>query len=186
MGGEPSVQKLLLDHREEVLSYIQRILPAGMRSNLEPEDVWQEVAYKAFLHAGTLPRGVVLVRWLKTVARNHVIDSADKHEIKKRQESRKKRFDDSGAIPLIERAAVYDRTPSASAAAHEVAELVQQIVGGLGGQHEQVLRLRYFQGLSAKVTAERMNRTPGAIDQLCHQALGKFRLRLSERLRGGV
>jgi RNA polymerase sigma-70 factor (ECF subfamily) len=52
---------------------------------------------------------------------------------------------------------------------------VQIAIDGLKDEYRDVLRLRYFDGLSVAATAERMGRTEPAVHMLCHRAVAQLR-----------
>jgi RNA polymerase sigma-70 factor (ECF subfamily) len=67
------------------------------------------------------------------------------------------RSDPTGVITALDRA--------------EHREKVARALDALGDDHRQVLLLRFFEGLSAEETGQRMGRTAGAIRKLTARAL---------------
>jgi DNA-binding NarL/FixJ family response regulator len=85
---------------------------------------------------------------------------------------------DSSLILALEELAGHSRTPSRSAARHEALAAVAAELEGLPEEQRQALRLRYMEGLPVLEIARRMQRSEGAIQQLCHRALRNLRDRL--------
>ena len=74
-------------------------------------------------------------------------------------------------IELLDILAVHERTPSRSAAHHELVRMVQDALDGLKEDYREVLRLRYIKSLSVADTAQKMGRSDGAVMMLCSRGL---------------
>jgi RNA polymerase sigma factor (sigma-70 family) len=81
-------------------------------------------------------------------------------------------------LGLLEQLAVYERTPSQSAAAHETMAAVQRALRRLTADHATVIRLRYVDRLSAIDAAGRLDRSPAAVDKLLQRAMAALRVEL--------
>lgn len=173
-----ALQWFLLRYRRLLLHYVSRHLPAHVRSSIDPQDVVQDVYFAAFSHQATFQARDVRSarRWLVTMARNRIIDLA-----RRRQPGRHNNpltpSEDSVA-QLLQELAVYERTPSQSAVAHELLGLLQRAIEQLPDAHRQAIRLRYIEGLSVEAVAQRLNKTPGAVHMLCNRGLKGLRLQL--------
>jgi RNA polymerase sigma-70 factor (ECF subfamily) len=172
-----------------LVEYCRRHLPPTLRSVIEPEDIVQDVCVEAFRRLGEFtPDGEAdaMYRWLVTIARHRMIDQLRAQKAAKRGGSRRQISsgacdDDSGILALLGSLAVHYRTPSRSAAAHELAIALDQSIDGLPPDYRQAIRLRHIEGLAAKDAAARMNRTEGAFHLLCNRGLKQLRLTLRSR-----
>jgi RNA polymerase sigma-70 factor (ECF subfamily) len=123
-------------------------------------------------------------RWLVTIARNRVIDLVRmKRAMKRGGEGGRNvlqdaAFGDDSVVAMLAELAVYQRTPSRSAVAHELLGAIEAAVERLPGTYREVIRLRYLEGLSIEQTSQRTGRSPGAIKQLCHRAYKLLRVQI--------
>jgi RNA polymerase sigma factor (sigma-70 family) len=120
------------------------------------------------------------MRWLMTIARHHIVDLLRAQNSLKRGAGAMpaRNDDDSGVISLLETLAVYHRTPSKSAAAHELAIALERSIDRLPAAYRQAISLRHVDGLPAKQAAARMNRTEGAFHLLCNRGLKMLRVEM--------
>jgi RNA polymerase sigma-70 factor (subfamily 1) len=186
IGGDTfALQALLLTHRARLLQYVTRQMPAKVRSVHDPDDVVQDVFVEACRRiAEFVPAGDdAVARWLMTIARHRIIDAVRAHGAVKRGGGRLVAAvgagDDDGGrgvVALLESLAVYRRTPSRSAAAHELAVTLIRSIDGLPKDYRDAIWLRHVDGLPVKVAAARMNRTEGAFHLLCHRGLKQLRV----------
>lgn len=152
-------------HREQLVSYVSRIMHASIRSAFDPADVLQDVLYAAMQSADEFAALEVRARltWLKTVARRRVVRL---HE--SRGCDAAVQFEDVEGL-LLE-AAVYDRTPSESAMSHEVRRDVARAVRGLPRNYRKAITEKYFEGRTAAEMADRTDSNANAVKQLLHRA----------------
>jgi RNA polymerase sigma-70 factor (ECF subfamily) len=176
------LEALLESHAGLLLSYIERHLPALLQPAHQPVDVLQDVYFEAFRRLGEFePRGDdAAYRWLVTIARHRMCRLLRRHRALKRGGGRRPaQFwipdDDDSTVDLLSQLATHRRSPSASAAAHELIGVVERALGGLSEDHREVVRLRHLEGLSVRETAARMGRTEGAAEMLCARALAALR-----------
>ena len=182
IAGDPiAMQALLHHHRGQLLEYIKRHLPPQLRPLIEPEDVLQDTFVEAIrrLKEFSPNSDAHVSRWLMTIARHKMVDLLRTQQAAKR--GGENRIDaaggkDSGIIALLETLAVYHRTPSRSAAAHELAAALDRSIDRLPPDYRQAIRLRHVEGMAAKDAALRMNRTEGAFHLLCNRGLKKLRV----------
>jgi RNA polymerase sigma factor (sigma-70 family) len=78
-------------------------------------------------------------------------------------------------MALLESLARYLRTPSQSAAAHEMAVSVQRSISELPKHYRQAIQLHHLDGLSPREAALAMNKTEGAFHQIRRRALEQLR-----------
>jgi RNA polymerase sigma factor (sigma-70 family) len=84
---------------------------------------------------------------------------------------------------MLERVAIHERTPSRSAADHEMVAAVQNALDDLKDDYRTALRCRYVEGLTAAETGARMGRSEGAVLKLCERALQRLTERIGDASR---
>jgi RNA polymerase sigma-70 factor (ECF subfamily) len=190
------LQALLYRHRGRLLEYIQRHLPPVLVPLFTPEDVFQDVCIEAFRGIGQFVADgdASACAWLLTIARHRMIDLLRGHNARKRgsglvgaNPNRILRLqgasaDDGqvydGMVALLETLAVYRRTPSKSAAAHELAAALERSIDRLPPDYRQAIRLRHVEGMASKQAAARMKRSEGAFQLLCNRGLKQLRVEM--------
>jgi RNA polymerase sigma factor (sigma-70 family) len=105
----PPYEQFYLEHRDEVLGYLRRLL--GARA----EDAWQETFLRALRAYGRLQHGRHLRAWVFTIATNVAMDElrakpqpvhADEPSIELRRDAFRELEHLTGELPPTERAAV--------------------------------------------------------------------------------
>jgi RNA polymerase sigma factor (sigma-70 family) len=175
--------RLLNNTRAKVLAYVSRQIPQDLRHLLEPEDIFQGVCCRASGQMGgrAIPEDPdAALRWIMTVARNFLIDRVRELRAQKRGGGLLTEVEirHGSVVAMLQDLALYSRTPSASAAAHEFLQLVEQGVGRLATDQQSAVRLQYIEGLSLAEAAIKMCRTEGAIRKLCERGLAQLRVDL--------
>ncbi len=182
IGGDVDALERLFDEYEDaLLAYVDRHLPNELRSSTDPDDILQDTYYRACQTIRSFtPEGEDCVhRWLVTIARTRMI------EVLRLSRSRKRgnggaanNREETEVIVLLEDLALYRRTPSQSAASHELLAAVEQSVHRLPPAYREVVTYRYLEGLTVGDTAARMRRTDDAIHWLSCRALDALRIDL--------
>ena len=175
--------RLLNSTRAKVLAYISRQTPQDLRHLLDPEDIFQGVCCRASGQMGgrAVPEDPdAALRWIMTVARNFLVDRVRELRAQKRGGGLLTDVEvrNGSVVAMLQDLALYSRTPSASAAAHEFLALVGQAVGRLATDQQSAVRLQYIEGLSLAEAAIKMRRTEGATRKLCERGLAQLRLQL--------
>ena len=176
------LQVALAAQRAGLLAYVERHLPASLRGSVDPADVVQDVCYEALrreahFRPGDDPTGR---RWLFTIARRRITRLLERARVA-RQLTECGLGAAAGIDPLVgllEQLAVYERTPSQSAASHERMAAVQRALARLRPAHAAVIRLRYVDRHPAAVVAATTGRTPAAVDKLLQRAVAALRVQL--------
>ena len=173
---------MLTTQRAALTSYVDRRLPVSLRGVVEPADVVQDVCYEALRRAGDYrpeadPEGR---RWLFTIARRRITRLMERQRVVRQWTEAGLTVGphDEPLVGLLEQLAVYERTPSQSAAAHERMAAVQRALAGLRADHAAVIRLRHVERLPAAAVADRLGRSPAAVDKLLQRAMSALRVEL--------
>src|SRR5580765_1855841 len=128
--GDPKALDALVKHYHPRLrNFVKSIFPTGLAAWLDPDDILQETYFS--LHRGIAsftPQGnEAFFRWAATIARARLIDQIKAVQAFKRRGQ----FKDEGdrrISDVIDQHLLYKRTPSASAAAHELVAVVDQTI----------------------------------------------------------
>ena len=181
-GDAIALQTLLHLHRLRLLGYIDRRLPSELMSVIDPEDILQDVCVEAFRHIGrlTLDSHEAFGRWLLTVARHRMAMLLRAVKSQKRGGAFRllapaNEKNEGGVTALLESLALYLRTPSQSAAAHEMAVAVQRSISDLPKHYRQAIQLHHLDGLPPREAAAAMHKTEGAFHQIRRRALEQLR-----------
>jgi RNA polymerase sigma-70 factor (ECF subfamily) len=153
-------------HFERVYAYIAR----RVRDRSATEELTSHVFHQALANLGKFKwRGAPFAAWLYRIARNSIVDRAQRLQ---REASRESEF---------------GPTDSAAAPEHDF-ELEQieriariyQLVDKLPWDQRYVIRLRFAEEKSIREIATQLSRSEGAIKQLQFRALQSLRARMSE------
>jgi RNA polymerase sigma-70 factor, ECF subfamily len=186
-GDMSAMAPLLESHRQAALTFITTLIGPTMQAELDADDVFQETCFQAFRAIGNfhMDDEEDFRRWLWTIARNCMIDRVRASQTDKRGGGKIT----TGALPtdstawLLEELGVYNRTPSQSAAAHELLIAIENALIQIPQRYSEALRLRYFEQLSPSVIAGRLGRTEHAVHILCSRGLNALRTEMRSRSR---
>ena len=175
------VQKILAVRAESIRCYLDRKIPARVRSTLSAEDVLQEVWLAAF--QSLTPEVRDPDRWLMTLANSKLVDAL-------RAGRRLKRGGHETIISAAQQRSSYDdlltrldsrqRTPSREVSAQEARHAVQIAMSALPEDRRQAVQLRHIEGRSRKEVAEIMNKTEAAVNSLLFRGLNELRGRVGD------
>lgn len=178
-----SLLRLIHASRERLLGYLARQIPEELKRFIEPEDIFQGVCFNASRQAAR--RAAVpadadeALRWLMTIARNLLIDRVRELRAKKRggggNPLSEEEIRHGSMVIMLEELAVYHRTPSASAAAHEFLDTLERTLLLLPPDQQRAVRMRYVEGLSLAETATRMERSEDSVQKLSARGLAALR-----------
>lgn len=162
--------------RASVARLMDRVL---LRARLEPEDIVQETYVAAWpkLAESDFENFGAFVAWLKTIARNKVIDIRRGLLAEKKGANRqisRAGGKTSSYVDLLNRVASPKSTPSSGVARHEALARMAGQMWRLPEDHRSVIQWRFIQGLPVAEVAQRMKRSEPAIHMLCHRALKKL------------
>lgn len=163
------VEALYHRHVQDVLRYIHRYI-------FSREDV-DDLVVEVFLAAIESPTLLKLsaeeqFAWLQRVARNKVIDY-QRRAVKRPAVALEEALDSPFDTDYF--------TPEQAAVNQEELELLRARLSGLPELHQQVLQLRFGDGLRTKEIASKLHRSDGAIRSLLLRSLNLLRTRYTSR-----
>lgn len=182
-GHDDAFGRLFESFRRHLLLVAHRELPHTLRGKLGPSDVVQETAVDA-QRAFSAFRGSTAEEcfaWLRSILRNNVVDAVRRYELSQKRASGREisLATEAGRRQggLVE---LPHGLPDGSAIRHEDADALTLAMARLSGDHQAVLRLRYWEGLSFPEIGERLGRSPDAVRKLWYRAVE----RLQEAMNG--
>ena len=178
-GDEQAVTHLLWSCHDRLSAHIARGLTRALRRDVDAEDILQEVLTDAWLHIrGFKPQGShSFYPWIKTIADRRLIDKVRAQGAKKRGVRAVARSGDGSTdfvATLLELTACDEHSPSSLVARREAERALHVALAGLKEDYQQVLRLRYLEGLPVAAVATQLDRTDGAVQMLCNRAIKKL------------
>ena len=163
----------LIAQGDALLAYVDRQLTPSLRGSVGPADVVQDVFAEALRRESSCDPTVDPTgrRWLFTIAKRRIIRLMERHHASRQRTEAAMAKVRGDSIDLLEQLAVYGRTPSQSAVGHESVAAVRRALAELTPDHAAVIRSRYVERLPAAAVAERIGRTPAAVDKLLQRAM---------------
>jgi len=175
-GDTEALETLIAANHQQLLELIDRLFPDKLKGWVEISDILQETYTVAFRNIGSFhPQGKnSFYRWLATIARTRIADQLKAAQRFKRRGATLKPVLQATS-DLLNRLAMYKRTPSESAARHELFAAVQKSIELLPEDYRRIIRLRHDQQLSPTEAAQQMNRSLGATQMIYNRALKTLR-----------
>ena len=171
--------------RLPLLAYIERKLGANLRQRVEPEDVLQELGISALTslaNAETPPTEIF--PWLCGLAAQRVIDLARHHKANKRDLRREVAGNqqaagmDSAGGDLIALLSASLTSASMRAVRGERQAKLDSCLEEMSDETQEILRLRYGEGLSTKEIATRLGKSDVSIRVLISRTVQDLQKRL--------
>ena len=151
---------------EEYYDRIARYANARIGDQREAEDIASEVFVKALKSLDTFEeRGLPMGAWLFKIAHNLVVDYH-------RRRSQRQTVD----LEKVEIQA--DNNPAMEAEMTLEMERVRQAMTNLSEEQREILRLRFYGGLSSAEVGAMMGKSDGAVREAQSAALKKLRMKL--------
>ncbi|MEM9409891.1 MAG: sigma-70 family RNA polymerase sigma factor [Planctomycetota bacterium] len=179
VGGDRDVLlRLLLDVQHELGQFVVKKIRGNRALRISTEDILQEVYIRVFREVKKLraENRTGFLAWLKTIAANQIIDSARHQAAAKRGGDRAQVINDENvfsdrALDLISQFPdVHGNSPSQFAACREAVDAMSIALAKLPKDQREAVRLHFFEKLSLKDTAERMDRTWDSVRGLIQRA----------------
>ncbi len=160
-GNTAAYEQLFGLCADRLLMFI-RLRMGSLQGKVEAEDVLQDTylaAHRGFADFHYDSDGAFL-RWLCRIVDNRLRDAVDYFAAEKRQPVVIPRSTQTGPFTALKRL--------------EQQQRIEQAMREMSPEHQQVLLLRYFQGLSAEEAGKVMGRNANAIRSLTARALGQL------------
>lgn len=165
-------QKAFATLYQEYVQLVHRYIASRVHDRQKAEDLTAEVFVRALRNISRFEfRGIEFSAWLVRIARNIIVDQA------------------KSARTTME--VLQDVTPEGKTEDHAdltIAALdsrfIHEALNSMIAEHRQVLELRFIHCLSVNETAEKMNKTPGAIRVLQFRALKAMKRHLDASMPG--
>ena len=159
--GDALAYERLLD---DLLPFVRGLVRARIADDPNAEDVVQEVLLAIHTARHTFRAERPLEPWVRTIARNAVIDSA------RRRTRQRARFADVEAADLPE-----DPSARASAEADPLSRGLERALAKLPSPQREAVLLLKVEGLSVVEAAARAGTTPGALKLRAHRGYRMLR-----------
>ncbi len=189
-AANEAVDRLVRDFYVPLVGYLARLMPEDMRRRFDVQDVVQDVYIELVRRRRELPKvpDGERLRWLKTIARNKLVDLRSMHRAQKRSTAStigeaELENPHASVILALQDLAVYHRTPSQSALSRELVRQLQAAILMLAPDQQRALTLRYSEGKSVPECAKLMQRADAAFRMLCTRGLEALRLALRSQSR---
>jgi RNA polymerase sigma-70 factor (ECF subfamily) len=172
--------------RHHLMAYIDRRMGPNLRSKVEPEDIFQEVAASALRALPTYTLGDRdPFGWLCTLADRRIVDAHRRYfGAEKRSADREVRAsptsDEGGQAGLIDLLVASLTTASMVFSRNARAERLFAALAKLPPDAQEALRMRYGQGLPSKEIAEHLGKSDGATRVLLTRTLDKLQALMGE------
>ena len=184
-GDAVALERLLLDHSSLLYRYISPQVPKSFRQLISVDDVLQETFAHVFRHIGEFrPRSrTSFVAWLKAIADSRLKDAVKRLRRKKRggefqRIDYAKHANVSSIADMVEMLSHHGATPSQLVAKEEATTALNIALAGLKEDYREAIRMRYLEGNTVEVVAQRMGRSLGAIRGLLDRGKAKLRAAL--------
>ncbi len=165
-GDREAYDLLFRRHADRALLFIRARLGPRLREKVECADVLQDAylaAHRDF-DAFAYTDDASFLRWLCRIIEHRIRDLGDHFAALKRQPAERPLSAPTGPSTALDRAEHQARVAAA--------------LDTLSDDHRQVLLLRFFEGLSAEETGQRLGRSAGAVRKLTARALAELGKRL--------
>lgn len=159
--GDALAYERLLD---DLLPFVRRLVRARIGGDPNAEDVVQDVLLAIHTARHTFQAGRELEPWVRTIARNAVIDAL------RRRTRHSARIADVEAEGLAE-----DPSARASAEADPLPRSLERALARLPSVQREAVTLLKLEGLSVAEAAARARTTPGALKLRAHRGYRSLR-----------
>ena len=177
-GDPDAVARYLNQCRSPLLSFILKNMSDDLRRRVDAEDIYQEVCTYAVQNVGEVdfsdldPFG-----WFCEIARRRIIDTQRKFSAKKRAAHNEVGIFGSGSSDqtgIVNLLIASITSPSAAFSRQQKEFKLVQALQKLSDEQQEVLQLRYGQGMPSKEIASQIGKSDGATRVLITRSLKKL------------
>jgi RNA polymerase sigma-70 factor, ECF subfamily len=182
-GQDDAFGRLFETFRRHLLILAHREFPHALRGKIGPSDLVQETAVDA--HRG-IPRfrgstAEECFGWLRSILRNNLVDAVRRYETTQKRGAGREISLTAGAGGAQRAMAETPRgLPEGAAMLREEADTLAKVLDRLSPDHQTVIRLRYWEGLSFPEIGARLDRSPDAVRKLWYRAVERLKEEMSE------
>jgi RNA polymerase sigma-70 factor (ECF subfamily) len=181
-GHAEAFGRLFETFRRHLLVVAHRELPHTLRGKVGPSDVVQDTAVDAQRNFPGF-RGSTseeCFAWLRSILRNNVVDAIRRYETsQKRAAGREISLASDDGRRQGAKLELPHGLPDGSAMRREDAFALATIMTRLSEDHQSVLRLRYWEGLSFPEIGTRLCRSPDAVRKLWYRAVERLQAEMN-------
>jgi RNA polymerase sigma-70 factor (ECF subfamily) len=182
-GEEAARAELFVRYRQYLRVLAEGQLGRHLRGKCDPSDLVQQTLLEAHRDFPAFQGNheAELLGWLRRILAHNLFNEARRFATRGRDAGREVSLEgfqaglDHSSQVLARCLAADGPTPSAVAAERETAVHLADVLSRLPENHQRVLLLRLFEGLSAEEVAERMGTTAGAVRMMQMRALEALR-----------
>lgn len=179
-GDREAGDRLFARAADRVLLFIRLRLGAALRARLDATDVLQEVFTHAHRDLGRFDPGSAsdpdrsFLHWLCALAENRIRDLAAFHRARRRDPAREERQVTAVLRELQRRG----HGPATSMVRRDERDRLAAAIDALPDADRDPLLLRFFEGLTIEVIADRLGTSPSSV----RRALGRATVQLGRQL----
>ncbi len=185
--GEPAaVDRLLARHRPALCRLVAQRLDPAVARRVDASDVVQGVLFEAsrrlrdYLADPSMPFHL----WLRSIARDHLIDEHRRHRVAARRSVDRERplaaYADHSSLDLAAQLRDSAPTPAAEALRHELMTRFRAALDQLDEHDREILLMRHFEHLSNSEAARALGLSDPAAGMRHLRALRRLRAVLGE------
>lgn len=185
-GSVTALGDYLTHQRPRMLALLRHLMGDHLLRVVELDDLFQELSRSAIAALPKIPKDELNVdKWLEQLARRRVVDAHREHfGAAKRAQGRNVLFSqlsgDSQADPPFEQLLIASMTsPSMAVSRNWRITRLQQAIQGLDRDQQQLLQLRYVEGLHTSQIAEMLDKSDGAIRVALSRIIARLQANLS-------
>lgn len=178
-GDAKALGELLVAVRKYLVFIAKRRLPSDLGPHFAPSDLAQETAVEAHVAFGGFKGSTVpeFLTWIRVILLNNVTDAVRRSRSYDRAVARAALRASAPDLPADERhrsPTVPGRPAEASAIRRDEARFVEEILSSLSADSREVVRLRYWDGLTFPDIGRRLGRSENAVRKTWHRAISRL------------
>jgi len=179
-----AVDRLLLEFREPLRRAIGLRLDPMLARRVDASDIVQDVLIEAtqrlreYLKTPNMPFAL----WLRHLAQDRIIDTHRRHRLAQRRSidreqpiARPNWADDESSASLVAQLIDTDRTPATVAIQEELGRRLNDAIGQLSADDQEILLMRHAEQLSNQTVADNLGLTEAAASMRYLRALRRLR-----------
>lgn len=178
-GNVESLAAYLEYRKSDLSAFIMGKMGPSLRGKIEADDIYQEVCASAVQSVDQIDLSEYdLFGWFCTLAKRRVVDAQRRFAARKRASDREVGLQaaapDASRGGLIHLLVASITSPSQAFSRNQREFQLLQALAQLPAEQQQVLRLRYVDGLASKEIAEQIGKSDGATRVLITRSIKKL------------